>query len=232
MKKNTIPTVKIMKDKEWDSDVFICFIDDNENDFGYERIISLHPKISDAVGKNDKDKIKIITPYLESYYIEHKDDINIAKKEIENIWNVIHNKYFNEIEKIFGPLDFYNPKELKAALSIAKVGSLGDDNKSFQIWYKTSEEPAEVRRHFAHEILHFYYYEYLRKQGLFTLASDWDKAEIFNVVILGLPQFVNIIGKADAGYKQHEKYFSYFNNLWLQSKNIDEYLTKTISVQL
>jgi|SRR3989344_5094354 len=224
-----IPIVKTILDKKWDEEVFIYFLDERDNvyDFGYDRIIALHPDIVSARGKSEEEKRAIIALYIDRYYQNNQQYIEDAKEKMQILWNDISAKYFIELEKIFGSLDFYQPKEIRAALSIAKTGVIGDDNASFQIWYQTIKEPDEVRRHFAHEILHFCYYAYLKKEGLKTLSDNWDLAEIFDVVILGLPQFVSLIGKEDQGYKQHEKYFSYYKKLWAKGVNLDEYLEKT-----
>ncbi len=224
-----IPTVKVTSNKQWDKDVFVYFLDekDTEYDFGYDRIISIHPEISSARGKSEEEKIEIITPYINNYYLNNQKAISDASSKVKAIWEPISTSFFIELEKIFGSLDFYRMDEITAALSIAKAGVIGDNNASFQIWYKTINEPAEVRRHFAHEILHFFYYAYLKEKKMSKLAKDWDKAEIFNVVILGLPQFISLIGKEDRGYQQHEKYFSHYKKLWAESTTLDDYLRKT-----
>lgn len=226
-----IPVVKTILDKKWDEEMLIYFLDERDNvyDFGYDRIIALHSDIMSVRGKSEEEKSVIIGPYVDRYYQKNQQHIEDAKERMQILWNDISVKYFTELEKIFGSLDFYQPKEIRAALSIAKAGVIGDDNVSFQIWYQTIKEPDEVRRHFAHEILHFYYYAYIEKRGFKTLSKNWDLAEIFDIVILRLPQFVSLIGKEDQGYKQHEKYFSYYKKLWAKSVNLDEYLEKTNS---
>lgn len=223
------PTINIVIDKEWDKEVIALFIDEKDNhyDFGYERIGKLHPELAALRGKPNDGKTRIIDDYVERYYTEHLQEIEDARLMMTKMWTSIEDKYFVELAKIFGRLDFYPKYEIKAALSIAAAGVIGDDNASFQIWYKTANDPREVCRHFAHEILHFYYFSYLKKNGLVELSKDWDLSEIFNVIILGLPQFVIITGKADQGYEQHEKYFAHYRNLWSESKNLNEYLMRT-----
>ncbi len=224
-----IPLVKTVVNKEWDKEVLVHFLDERNGqyDFGHDRIITLHPDIISVRGKNEKEKSTIITPYIDRYYRNNLQTIEDARRGMQILWDDVSVKYFIELEKIFKSLDFYRPKEIRAALSIAKAGVIGDDNASFQIWYQTTKEPNEVRRHFAHEILHFYYYAYLKKRDLKHLAENWDLAEIFAVVILGLPQFVSLIGKEDKGYQQHEKYFLYYKTLWAKCSNLNEYLEKT-----
>ena len=226
--KKTAPSLEIVLDKEWDKDIFIYFIDEKDDayDFGYDRIVSLHPDMEAIRGKSDEEKLAVAGPYVDAYYASYEIEMREDLQQMDGLWTSMADDFFAEIEKIFGLLDFYNPKEIKAALSITKAGVIGDDNASFQIWYKTVKEPTEVRRHFAHEILHFFYYAYLHEKGMLELARNWDKAEIFNVVILGLPQFVSLIGKADQGYAQHERYFDQYRKLWKESKGLDDYLRK------
>lgn len=228
----TMPRVDIVLDQEWDKEVFAYFIDEKDAayDFGYDRIVSLHPDMGAIRGKSDEEKLAVAGSYVDAYYTAHKEKIRNARKQMEDIWASVAGGFFVEIEKLFGPLTFYGPEEIRAALSITKAGVIGNDNASFQIWYQTVNEPAEVRRHFAHEILHFFYYAYLNEKGMNELAQDWDKAEIFNVVILGLPQFISLIGKADQGYEQHEPYFDQYRKLWAESGSLDNYLNNTLNI--
>jgi len=222
------PKLIVKIDKEFDKEIFLYFIDEKigDFDFGYERIIKDHPGVSICRGKSEAKRKAIINPYVEKYYKKNITDIENSQVVMQKLWDNVVEDYFLVLESIFGSLDFYTKKEIIAFLSIAKCGVIGDDCSNFQIWYATIKEPEEVRRHFAHEILHFYYYTYVAQKGFKNLKNNWDLAEIFNVVILGLPEFVKIIGKVDEGYKQHDKYFPYYKKLWKESDELDTFLKK------
>ncbi len=151
----------------------------------------------------------------------------VVKEKSQQIWDKVSERYFAQIEKLFGKLDFYNPKEISVAFSVTTCNDIADDYVKFHIWYRSHENPAGLKQLVAHEILHFCYYTYVKKKGYTKLVDNWDLAEIFNVVVLDLPEFVAITGQKDCGYQQHEKYFPYYKKLWAKSSSLDKYLQKT-----
>lgn len=223
------PRVTIALDKEYDKESILEFIDDKDEflDFGYERIIQWHPELESYRGKAEKEQKMFISDYVDRYYAEHNGELELSVNKLQNIWDEVAEKYFIELEKLFGRLDFYVAKEIKASPSITLCGDISDDHATFHIWYKWHDKPEDARVLIAHEILHFYYYAYVREREFSTLIDQWDLAEIFNVVILGLPQFIAFTGKPDLGYEQHDKYFPYYRELWKKSGCLDEYLHKT-----
>jgi len=222
------PLVKFEINKTLDKEVCLNFIDAKINgyDFGKERIISEHPELKGIRGKKKSEMKKKIFQYVDSYYKIHEKEIKNSLKKTKKVWEKIEKKYFQELQKIFGNLQFYRPRIIMVYLSIFKCGVLCKDGKSFQIWYKTAnKEPAEVKRHMAHEILHLYYYAYLKKHGYKTLLKDWNHAEIFNMIILNLPQFKNLTSKEEFGYPIHRRRFKKFKKLWQKTQKIDQYLS-------
>ena len=221
--------VSFALDKEYDKKSILEFLDDKDEflDFGHERIIQFHPKLERYRGKDEETQRKTIAEYVDAFYQEHTDELELSSNRLQSIWNEVALRYFSEIKKLFGSLDVYRGEIIKASPSITNCGDIADDHTRFHVWYKWYEKPEDVRVLIAHEILHFYYYAYVREKGFSNLIDQWDLAEIFNVVILGLPQFVAITGKADLGYEQHDRYFPYYRRLWNESVSLDEYLRKT-----
>lgn len=225
------PKVTVTINKDYDKEIIGAFLDEKDDayDFGYERIIKEHPVLSRCRGIGEEKNAACVAPYVDTYYARHQRDIEKSAHQMQEIWDAMSAAYFDALREIFGSLQFYRAEALHAILSIAQCGVIDENGTDFQIWYKTVKEPPEVRRHFAHEILHFYYYTYVAQKGFANLENSWDLAEIFNVVILGLPAFVKITGKADEGYAQHEKYFAYYKALWRRSETLDAYLERTNS---
>lgn len=223
------PKVTIALDKEYDKESILEFIDDKDEflDFGYERIIQFYPELETIRGREKEQQKAFISDFVDKYYAEHIEELELSATKLQNIWDEVAERYFTEVEKLFGRLDFYTVKEIKASPSITNCGDIADDHTTFHIWYKWHENPDDAKVLIAHEILHFYYYAYVREQGFSHLVDQWDLAEIFNVVILGLPQFVAITGKPDLGYEQHDEYFPYYRELWKQSGSLDGYLHRT-----
>lgn len=223
------PQVTFSLDKEYDKASILEFIDDKDEflDFGYERIIQFHPELEKYREKEQKIQKKEISLYVDKFYKEHEDELKLSSEKLQSIWDDIAKQYFLEVEKLFGLLDFYKQKIIKASPSITNCGDIADDHTSFHVWYKWYEKPEEAKVLIAHEILHFYYYAYVKEKEYKNLIDNWDLAEIFNVVILGLPQFVQLTGKPDLGYEQHDDYFSYYKKLWNENNSLNEYLQKT-----
>jgi len=228
------PKVNFVLDKEYDKESILEFFDDKDEflDFGYERIIQFHPDLEQYRGKEKEIQRRAISEYVDNFYQKHSDELKLASDRFQIVWDEIAPRYFSEIEKLFGSLYIYKNKIIKASPSITNCGDIADDHTRFHIWYKWYEKPDDVRVLIAHEILHFYYYAYVQEKRFLTLVRQWDLAEIFNVVILGLPQFVGIIGKPDLGYEQHDRYFPYYRKLWNESVSLDDYLQKTNDKEL
>lgn len=208
-------------DKEICSDYIELKIGDY--DFGYDRIISIHPKLTN-IAKFSQGQRKIeLDQYINKYYLENKKEISDSLKKIENIWKKVEKQFFEELGVLFGVNDFYKNK-IVCNISIFKCGVIDDNRDAFQIWYDINKE--DVVRHIAHEILHFYYYFYCLKKGEVEVANNWDFSEIFNVVVLNTDKFQKILKMKDEGYEIHEKYFPKFTKLWEDSKNIDEYVKR------
>ena len=223
------PVVKFSLDKEYDKESILEFLDDKDEflDFGHERIIQFHPELDQYRGRNKEVQKKAISDYVDAFYEKNVGELQLSSEKFQFLWDEVAPRYFSEIKKLFGSLDVYRERVVTASPSITNCGDIADDHTRFHIWYKWHEKPEEAIVLIAHEILHFYYYAYVREKEFFTLVDQWDLAEIFNVVILGLPQFIALLGKADLGYEQHDRYIPHYRKLWKESASIDEYLRKT-----
>ncbi|KKQ55794.1 MAG: hypothetical protein US74_C0023G0020 [Parcubacteria group bacterium GW2011_GWA2_38_13] len=208
------PNLQFKTDKKFDTEICADFINEKigDYDFGYERIISLHPDLEKIRHIKKIRQVVEIQKYVGQYYIRHEKEITKSLSCFERAWSAIASRYFIEIEKIFGVLNFYKPDTINGLASIFTCGVIDDNFTSFQIWYKV-KDIKEIRRHISHEILHFYYYTYIKKHFP-GLVGNWDMAEIFNVVILNLPQFQSIIGTEERGYEIHESRFQKYKNIW------------------
>lgn len=223
------PAVRVTVDKQYDKESLLEFLDDRdpEYDFGYDRIIQWHPALESYRGKPKEEQRKAIDSYVDGFYDEHLGELEASARVIQAMWNEMSAAYFQEVKRLFGPLGFYEVKTITVSPSLALCNDIKDDFTGFHVWYRLSENPEEIKRLLAHEILHFYYYTYVRSKGFHLLADQWDLAEIFNRVILGLPQFLDIIKLADNGYEQHDRHMPYYENLWKKSSSLDAYLQRT-----
>ncbi len=230
MKKQEDPlTVSVVVDKEYDKATIAEFIDDKEGDydFGDYCILQLHKDLRDARGKDKKKQERMISDYVDVFYRDNASAIFEAEKEMRKIWDDMKESYLLAIANVFGSIDFLFEKYIIASPSITDCNDIKDDRSGFHVWYGYRDKPEHIRRLFAHELLHFFYYAYTDRR-FSNILNAWDLAEIFNVVVLNTKPFLDITKKNEDGYPQHQKYLKHFVSIWKQSKNLDEYLGKTI----
>ena len=236
----TIYSVKVKINKNLDKQVCRNFIDAKIGnfDFGKERIIDLHPLLKRAKAeKNKKERNIFINNYLDKYYKNHYQEILEAKKFILESWQKIEEDYFKEAKKLFNNKVYFDNKKFVAFLSAFSCSPLIEP-QGWQVYYKIDDK-KEIRRIFAHEIIHFFYYNYIKKErtvksyyGNLNQNEYWTKAELFNVVMLNRNNFRKIIGKKEEGYDIHKKYFNLFKQSWKKSKNLNDYLIKVSKLNL
>lgn len=233
--KNYFVITKI--NKEIDKKVCFQFIDDAKDfDFGKINITNLHPNLTKARNQKKERKRKIISDYINKFYFLNKKELFLRKEFVRESWEKIEKKYFEEVKKLFNNKIYLNYNNFTAYLSIFTCCPIIFPNK-FQVYYKF--DTSQIKKVFSHEIMHFFYYSYTEKNpkiaklyNSMNLDEKWTKAEIFNVIVLNLPQFQKIIRKKEEGYEIHKKYFKTFRNFWQKSKNLDDFLIKTARLKL
>jgi len=231
-------SINIKINKNLDKQICRNFIDAKigDFDFGKERIIDLHPELNKAHSKDKKERSKIINNYIDIHYKNNRQEIVEAKKFINTVWQEIENDYFKEVEKLFNNKVYLKNKKFTAFISIFSCSPL-IESQGWQIYYKIKSK-SEIKRIFAHKILHFFYYSYVKNNksvksyyNNLDQEEHWTKAELFNVVILNQSDFQKIIGRKEKGYDIHKKYFSVFKNSWKKSKNLNDYLIKSAKLK-
>ncbi len=224
----SFPHVQFILDQRFDAEIASTFLNEKVGsyDFGHDRILRRHSALASCRHMSEKERLPIIHAYVKQYYIEHTHDISQSLKRMQRTWDRIESNFFPALEQVFGSLSFYRPVKIRAKLSIFTCGIVDNNLRAFQIWYGTANEPAEVRRHVAHELLHFYYYTYLKKHGYSKLASDWDAAEIFNRIILNEPSFLRLTKRKELGYAHHTRRVPRYRQIWERSESLDQYLNQ------
>lgn len=221
------PHVQFIVDQKFDTEIASAFLNEKigSYDFGHDRILRKHPALAAWRHLPETKRQPLIRTYIKQYSAEHARDIARAIDQMQHIWDRVEPKFFLALEQIFGSLSFYRPTLIRAKLSLFTCGVVDENMRAFQIWYGTAREPAEVRRHVAHELLHFYYYTYLKKHGYHKLINDWDAAEIFNRIILNEPSFFRLTKREELGYAHHTRRVPRYRKIWERSESLDQYLS-------
>ena len=138
--------------------------------------------------------------------------------------------FFDAVENLFKK-DF---RDIKASgfLSIFDCNPRYLEEKSFQMFYKRNDmDKLEV---VFHELLHFIFFDYcdsFLKEETKDLDKNkgvlWELSEIFNVIVLNLPQFREILqGEECLFYSDLKEKLKIANSLWLDSRgDIKNFIT-------
>lgn len=138
--------------------------------------------------------------YIDKFYDENiaelqksSDDLNIALKNKQT-------EFFSLLIELF-KTDFVS-NNCRGYISIFNCNPRFVETNEFQVFYKKSlEDQLAV---VFHEVLHFTFFEYCdlkfpeQMNGLDKNSGKlWELSEIFNVIVLNLPKFQNIIGREE-----------------------------------
>lgn len=213
----------IKLNKQLDKEVYLAFKDFEVAgvDFG-EEIKKDHPEING--GSYQK--------YIDNFYLVNKNLLKEKCDEINTYLNENQQVFFNELKKIFGP-DFSN-EEYIGYLSIFNCNPRYIENKTFQIFYnKDLLDKAEVA---FHESLHFAFFDYCdqfvetTKDLSKNNGSFWELSEIFNVIILNLPQFQTILKRPEQlFYPGLKEKLEKIQNIWLKNEgNLKNFIEESL----
>ena len=180
-------------------------------DFG-EKIKNDHPDIT----SNNYQQ------YIDNFYSLNKDLLGKNCQEINAFLGPNQTIFFTELKKLFG-LDF-SSNDYTGYLSIFNCNPRYVENKTFQIFYKKDLlDKVEVA---FHESLHFalfaYCDQFLEKTKELNKNSGplWELSEIFNVIVLNLPQFQVILKRPEQlFYPNLKEKLEKMNNIWAQNKD-------------
>jgi len=221
--------LKFKIDKEMDKKLIKEFLNTSiaGNDFS-KSIIRLHPKMSNIKKLDNKIKEKEISDYVEKYYQINSFKIINKLKEIEITWEKIEKRFFLEIKKLFN-LNKILSKNYISYFSIINACPRWISKREFCIAYNLS-----IKKNIAlisHELLHFFFYEHINKdfRKKMTNMQKWHLSEIFNVIILNKNNFKQFFYPLkEEGYPEHEKILKKFEEIYVKSNNLKEFIDKSI----
>ncbi len=203
--------ITIRLNKELDYEVFNDFKDFKVAGIDFsEKIKKDHPEID---GNNYQQ-------YIDNFYLTNNDLLEKNIQEINDYLNQNQQLFFAELRKIFS-LDFLG-KEYTGYLSIFNCNPRYIEDQTFQVFYKKDLlGKAEVA---FHESLHFAFFDYCGQfiEETKDLSKNngplWELSEIFNVIILNLPQLQAIIRRPEQlFYPGLKEKLVKIQNLWDQN---------------
>ncbi len=197
-------------------------------------IIKTHPQLeSIRLLKDAYQRKKTICIYFDRYYYTHKRIIQHCTRRLRQYWRKREKEYITVTENLFGGFKFPKGKYIAYA-SIINCNPRFLDSKTFQFFYK--KLMADAIYTITHELLHFIFFDFVEKKlkrEKKHLSKDqlWDLSEIFNVIMLGSPQYCHIINqKFVVPYPDHRYYLPQFQKTYKDSRNIEEFIKRGIAI--
>ncbi|MFA6226979.1 MAG: hypothetical protein WC631_00625 [Candidatus Paceibacterota bacterium] len=216
---------KIDLNKQLDYEVYADFWDFSVAGANFGELIKKeHPKIN----------LKNYNKYIDDFYTAKKSDMLKKQKGIKQILEEKQKHFFGELTKLFD-IDF-SQNTYHGYLSIFNCNPRWPETKTFQIyWKKDLKHALEV---IFHESLHFAFFEYLDKyffdqiKGLNKNSGIlWELSEIFNVIILNLPQFREIIEiEEKLFYPELQDKLIKAQNLWGTSPSVKDFVNEYLKI--
>ena len=192
-------------------------------------VLGFNPDLKGVLEMKDEERKRKIDEYVDGLYKKRKEILNKRIREFTQRWSKLEKPYFNLFKKLFKLKNLPNRK-YTGYLSIINCGPRFLESKSFQVFYRRPKDSMYVA---MHEILHFFFYDYVFKNYPRSKKLDpnrgilWELAEIFNSVILAEPEFKKIHKqKRDWSYPAHRKYLERFKEYWHRDKDIDKWIKK------
>lgn len=237
------PQVKFGLDEGFDIWKICEFIVREANPGGsnfQQRIFHDHPELQgvEALPKAERDSR--IEQYVKKYYQEHKDQLEAVVPQINKAWQVYAPSFFQAAGELFKGLPWPDG-EYKGLITISQPCPRFLDRKLFQVPAETGGLALRVA---GHEMLHFLFFEYVRKRYTPQLAETsesemsellkgrfqiplWELSEVFNTALQTEERFGQMGFKNVSSYPGLVDYLKMFNILWQETNgDIDLFFSK------
>lgn len=189
-------------------------------DFG-KKIKKDHPDIN----------LKNYKKYIDDFYVAHLPELLKKQEQINQFLKDKQNSFFIAAKNIFGAR--FNDNLYQGYLSIFNCNPRYPDTKTFQIYYK--KDSLDMLEVALHESLHFLFFDYygknlLKKRGLNKNSGPlWELSEIFNVIILNLPEFRLIIEREEKlFYPDLKDKYKKILEFWDNKKSLDKFFENSL----
>lgn len=164
---------------------------------------------------------KSIFSYVDDFYKHHQKSLKKISHKFQKAWLEVASDFFNATDAIF-PYHRWPKGKYIGYISIFNCGPRFLDDKTFQIFYQNDKQHAVFS--IAHEILHFLFYDYIKKKRKDIKKLDenqlWRISEIVNEVLLrpeylgkslniskrykGYPDFIPIANKIKRKFRKND----------------------------
>ncbi len=241
---DNFPSVEFGLNEKLDTEKLYKFISHEKRRGGAnfkEMLPKYHPSLVGYEKLDPEKRLEKLQVYVHKYYEEHREDLEDFVQKMNKEWRMYAPQFFDIAGKIFKKTE-WPEGEYKGYLTISPPYPRYLNSKTFQFSSDSTERGIRVS---AHELLHFIFYDYVRKRYLPDLPNTvekdmeeklegkfkiplWELSEIFNIVVLSNDEWGKATAKQSAsGYPHLKEYVPMFEKLWEEcNHDIDKLFTK------
>lgn len=210
--------------KELDKRLINSFLNYNSAgvDFG-EGLVRTHPWLSGLRDMKPRKRLTVVSRKVGGFYNSNEGKIKAKLEDIERSWRRIKDEFFREINSLFG-VKRRKGKVYIAYMTVMNLCPRWTSKKEFCVSfaYTVTKNMLAI----CHEILHFYFYDYMNRKFPGALSADqkWIFSEVFNDVVMNQEQFLKFYRPIKLKpYPAYEKHFERYMKLYKGSKEISEF---------
>lgn len=219
------PQFKVGINKEFDKIMCLKFIGRKKAgvDFG-AGIIKVHPELTGIAEREVDAQKEIVSKYFDNFYDSNKNELEETRDKFVRDWNKVDPIFFKLCDKYFNKMSWPVGRYI-GFLSIISCNPRFLEDKTFQVYWKNKKGFLPVA---IHEMLHFIFYQsVLTYYPRVDIKSEeiWKISEVFNILILKQPDFIEITGDAEpSAYPDLLELQQKLDPIWESSKNIETFL--------
>ncbi len=219
------PQLIIVLDKDMEKWTLKEFLTYDPEDMFSNTILDLNTSLEKGRNFNKTDRESFFADCINKVYEKETNKLEDTKVKLQEDWNKVQDKFLNISSELFNGHGWPQGNYI-GFLSIFNCNPRFIDQKSFQCYYKHQEGLVYVC---AHEMLHFMFYSYLYSHPeLIVGVSEmqiWKVSEIFNVVVLSFPEFVEVTkNPKPRPYPKHKELIPRFEKLWVEDSHVDSFI--------
>lgn len=219
-----IPKVKFETNLELDIQMTHSFLAWGKSDGGMDFSDSIFGP-NPALRELDMDDEIAVQRFFEKTYQERASDFQKVIDWNQKHWGKVEEDFVKKVTSLFKGHEFPEGNYI-AYLSINNCNPRFVEDKTFQMYYKANV----YNRTIAHELTHFIFYDYTANMLKDTFGgldpnqgAYWSLAELFNNVILSLPEYVELLDNyEDSPYPNHTEHYNPLKSIWEKSNDVDE----------
>lgn len=200
------PKVRFAIDGQRDVQAFFGFLHDAEYDGGRVfrwGVTDSYNEVELLRGRHNVYPRRSIEQFISAQYERHCVAMARSRQKYQRHWRAIEPTYQHLVDDLFPGLPW--PKGLYTAfVTIWSVCPRNLNDKTFLV--PLNGRWRKVNVIIAHEMLHFIYYHYLRRQRVPFLNDDmflWHVTEIFNAIIQNSKMWLSVFRQPSYIYHEH-----------------------------